>query len=133
MVALRTFNPEDVLKSGQKFGGITKITYDGISASALLNQIFVTRYKNTLFLLEGGYFNESETGNIGHTGGYGNTRTKRNPASYDQGSFIGKVIHYFSSGHRLGITGEWVDRIVDEHTLTSQRVKEEYYRTQSEN
>ncbi len=133
VVALRTFNPEDILKSGQKFGGITKTTYDGVSASALLNQIFATRYKNTLFLLEGGYSNGSETGNMGHTGGYGNTRTKHNPASYDQGSFVGKVIHYFSGGHRLGITGEWVDRNVDEHTLTSQRVKEEFYRTQSKN
>lgn len=133
VIALRTLDPEDILKAGKNFGGLTKLTYDGSSESAILNQAFAARYKNTVFLLQGGYNNGSQIGNMGNVRGYDKTRTKQNPASYDQGSFLGKIRHYFSGGHRLGITGEWFDRNYDEHSMTSQRTADERYRTRSEN
>lgn len=54
VIALRTLDPEDLLKPGKTFGGLTKLTYNGASEAALLNQAFAARYKNTVFLLQGG-------------------------------------------------------------------------------
>lgn len=133
VLAFRTLNPEDILKPGETYGSSTKATYAGASSSALLNQAFAARYKNTLFLLAGGYQNGSEVGNRGETGGQGTTRTKANPAHYVQGSFLGKISHYFSGGHRLNITGEWYDLNNHEHTLTSQTVAGQDYHTNTEN
>ena len=133
VVALRTLDPEDILKPGKTFGGLTKTTYDGSSESAYLNQTFAARYGDTLFLLEGGYQNGSQTGNMGRIGGSGRARTRSNPASYDQGSFLGKIRHYFAGGHRVGLTGEWFDRNYDEHTMTSETSAGQHYRTGSEN
>ncbi|MDI2091510.1 TonB-dependent hemoglobin/transferrin/lactoferrin family receptor [Commensalibacter oyaizuii] len=133
VIAFRTLDPEDILRPGEKFANSTKATYAGQKAAAVLNQSFAARYGNTLFLLSGGYQNGSETGNRGETGGQGRDRTKANPAHYVQGSFLGKIRHYFSGGHRLGITGEWYDLNNHEHTLTSQTVVGQDYHTNTEN
>ncbi|MFT8933052.1 MAG: TonB-dependent hemoglobin/transferrin/lactoferrin family receptor [Acetobacter syzygii] len=133
VIALRTLDPEDLLKPGKTFGGLTKLTYNGASEAALLNQAFAARYKNTVFLLQGGYQNGSETGNRGEIGGYGRTRTAKNPATYDQGSFLGKIRHYFEGGHRVGLTGEWFDKNYNERTRTSETTATNVYRTRSEN
>lgn len=45
VVALRTLDPEDILKNGKNFGGLSKLTYDGSSESAYLNQALAGRYK----------------------------------------------------------------------------------------
>ncbi|CAI3934356.1 TonB-dependent hemoglobin/transferrin/lactoferrin family receptor [Commensalibacter papalotli (ex Botero et al. 2024)] len=133
VLAFRTLNPEDILKPGKTFGNSTKATYAGQKEAAILNQSFAARYKNTLFLLSGGYQNGSETGNRGETGGQGKNRTKANPAHYVQGSFLGKIRHYFSGGHRLDLTGEWYDLNNHEHTLTSQTAVGQDYHTNTEN
>ncbi|MFT9088974.1 MAG: TonB-dependent receptor plug domain-containing protein, partial [Acetobacter okinawensis] len=133
VIALRTLDPEDLLKPGKSFGGLTKLTYNGASEAALLNQAFAARYKNTVFLLQGGYQNGSQIGNHGDIYGYGRTRTAKNPSSYDQGSFLGKIRHYFAGGHRIGLTGEWFDRNTDERTRTSETTATNVYRTRSEN
>ncbi|PMP98962.1 TonB-dependent hemoglobin/transferrin/lactoferrin family receptor [Komagataeibacter saccharivorans] len=133
VIALRTLDPEDILKPGKNFGGLTKMTYNGASEAALLNQAFAARYGNTVFLLQGGYQNGSETGNRGDTGGYGRTRTMKDPASYQVGNFLGKVRHYFAGGHRIGLTGEWYDRNYNEETKTSETTATDRYYTRSEN
>lgn len=133
VVALRTLDPEDILKNGKNFGGLSKLTYDGSSESAYLNQALAGRYKNTVFLVQGGYQNGSEIWNIGKTSGTGVTRSKKNPQSYDQGNFLGKIRHYFEGGHRVGLTGEWFDRNSDENTLTSVGSTYSRYRTREEN
>lgn len=133
VIALRTLDPEDILKPGKTFGGITKLTYNGSAEAALLDQAFAARYKNTVFLLQGGYQNGSETGNEGNIYGYGRTRTAKDPASYSQGSFLGKIRHYFEGGHRIGLTGEWFDRNYNERTRTSESTATDHYTTKSEN
>lgn len=133
VVALRTLDPEDILKNGKTFGGLSKLTYDGSSESAYLNQALAGRYKNTVFLVQGGYQNGSEIWNMGKTSGSGTTRSKKNPQSYEQGNFLGKIRHYFAGGHRVGLTGEWFDRNSDENTLTSVGSTYSHYRTREEN
>ncbi|MFT9025988.1 MAG: TonB-dependent hemoglobin/transferrin/lactoferrin family receptor [Acetobacter indonesiensis] len=133
VVALRTLDPEDILKNGKKFGGLSKLTYDGSSESAYLNQALAGRYKNTVFLIQGGYQNGSEIWNMGKKSGVGTTRSKKNPDSYEQGNFLGKIRHYFTGGHRVGLTGEWFDRNSDEDTLTSVGSTYSRYRTREEN
>lgn len=133
VIALRTLDPEDILKPGKNFGGITKATYNGAAEAALLNQAFAARYNNTVFLVQGGYQNGSQTGNMGNVGGYGTTRTEKNPAWYEQGNFLGKIRHYFEGGHRITLTGEWYDCQYNERTRTSEKTATSRYDTRSEN
>ncbi|NHN91436.1 TonB-dependent hemoglobin/transferrin/lactoferrin family receptor [Acetobacter sicerae] len=119
VVAMRTLEPEDILKPGKTVGGLTKLTYDGSSESAYLNQAFAARYHNTVVLVQGGFQDGSQTGNRGTVGGVGTSRTKRDPASYTQGNFLGKIQHYFAGGHRIGLTGEVFDRNYNENTLSN--------------
>lgn len=133
VVALRTLDPEDILKPGKAVGGLSKLTYDGSSESAYLNQAIAARYKNTVFLVQGGYQNGSEIWNMGQVSGVGTKRSKKDPASYQQGSFLGKIRHYFEGGHRVGLTGEWFDRNYDENTLTNISSTYSRYRTREEN
>lgn len=119
VLALRTLNPEDILKENRTFGGLSKATYDGSSESAYLNQALAARYGNTMILVQGGYQNGSETGNHGDIGGTGTTRSRKDPASYTQGNFLGKIHHYFAGGHRVTLTGEVFDRNYNENTLSS--------------
>ncbi|MFT8675448.1 MAG: TonB-dependent hemoglobin/transferrin/lactoferrin family receptor [Acetobacter sp.] len=119
VVSMRTLGPEDILKGNKVFGGLSKATYDGASESALLNQALAARYGNTLVLVQGGYDNGSETGNMGKVGGSGTKRSKKDPAHYVTGNFLGKIRHYFEGGHRITLTGEVFDRNYHENTLTS--------------
>lgn len=132
VVAMRTLDPEDILTAGKTFGGLSKATYDSASESALLNQAFAARWGDTLLLLEGGYDNGGQIRNMGSVGGIGPDRTETNPAHYTQGSFLGKLRHYFGNGQRLTLTGEWFDRNYDEQTLTGETSPTDSVRTLSE-
>nr|WP_249206492.1 TonB-dependent hemoglobin/transferrin/lactoferrin family receptor [Gluconobacter cerinus] len=119
VVSLKTLDPEDLLTGNKAYGGLTKLTYDGSSESGYLNQALAGRYHNTMILVQGGYQTGSQTGNMGGTGGVGSTRSDKDPASYTQGNFLGKIHQYVEGGHRFGLTGEVFDRNYNENTLSS--------------
>ena len=128
-LALRTLDPEDLLTGGKKMAGLSKLTYDSASDSAYLNQAAAIRSGNTMLLIQGGYQNGKETENQGETGGSGTSRTKPNPAAYDQLNLLVKLHHYLPGGHQLGLTGEIFSREYDENTLTSVGSTYASYRT----
>ncbi|MCJ2184279.1 TonB-dependent hemoglobin/transferrin/lactoferrin family receptor [Novosphingobium sp. 1949] len=132
VLALRTLDPESLLGTGKTQGGLSKVTYDSVSDSVYLNQAVAVRQGDTLLLVQGGYRNGQETENKGSTGGSGSTRTRKNPAAYDQENLLVKVHQYLPGGHRLGLTGELFNRDYDENTLTSISSTYSRYRTQEE-
>jgi hemoglobin/transferrin/lactoferrin receptor protein len=131
--AVRTLDPEDLLAGGKRTGALAKATYDSASDSVYLNQAGAFRTGDTLVLIQGGYQNGAETENQGKVGGTGTTRTKRNPASYDQTNLMVKVHQYLGGGHRLGLSGELFKRSYDEDTLTSVSSTYSQYATLEQN
>lgn len=129
VVALRTFDPEDILRDGKTYGGLSRASYDSASDSVYLNQALAARRGDTLLLVEGGWRAGGQTDNKGTVGGSGTTRNQTNPASYDQDSVSVKLRQYLAGGHRLTLAGEWFDRSYNENTLTSLGSTYSAYRT----
>lgn len=131
--ALRTLAPEDLLANGKNIGILSKLTYDSASDSAYINQAAAIRSGDTMLLIQGGYQNGNQTDNQGKIGGTGTTRSKTNPAAYDQGNLLVKLHQYLPGGHRLGLTGEIFSRSYDEDTLTSVNSSYSRYQTIEKN
>ncbi len=111
VLALRTFDPEDLITDGRDFGGIAKFGYQGdddsVGGTAAVAGRIAT---DTTLMLQGGFRIGHELDNRGTVGGYGADRTRPNPDDYDQQSLLAKLAHQFEGGHRLSFTGEYFRR-----------------------
>lgn len=133
VLALRTLDPEDLLRNGKTFGGISKITYDSSDRSWYGSQALATRFRNTFMLVQGGYKRGHETENKGDVGGVGVNRTQANPADYDQDNLLVKLHQYFDGSHRVGFTAENYKKDYDETTFTSYSATYNRYSTETVN
>ncbi|WP_081991710.1 TonB-dependent hemoglobin/transferrin/lactoferrin family receptor [Inquilinus limosus] len=111
VLALRTFDPEDLIADGRDFGGIAKFGYQGdddsVGGTAAVAGRIAT---DTTLMLQGGFRIGHELDNRGNIGGFGADRTRPNPDDYDQQSLLVKLAHRFEGGHRLSFTGEYFRR-----------------------
>ncbi len=105
-IVLRTLEPEDLIKEGDTFGGITKLTYDGRDQSFIGSAAAAKRVDNTSVLFQGSYKRGHEIQNTGDVGGYGATRTEADPKDYNQGNLLFKVRQALEGGHTIGLTAE---------------------------
>ncbi|PYE86874.1 TonB-dependent hemoglobin/transferrin/lactoferrin family receptor [Phyllobacterium leguminum] len=119
VIALRTLNPEDLLTEGKNWGSITKGSYDSSDRSWNINQAFAARANNTYVLFQGGYRAGKERENMGDIGGFGATRTEKNPAEYDQNNLLFKLNQHVDGGHRFGIAAERFSADEDIDTLNA--------------
>ncbi|MGL4965571.1 MAG: TonB-dependent hemoglobin/transferrin/lactoferrin family receptor [Inquilinus sp.] len=127
VLALRTFDPEDLLVDGRDYGGIAKFGYQGDDDSVGGSAAVAGRIADeTYLLLQGGFRIGHEFDNRGNVGGYGAERTKPNPDDYDQQSFLVKLAHHFEGGHRLSFTGEYFRRQDNIDIKTDQGPGESY-------
>lgn len=109
-VALRTLDPEDLIKPGRNWGGVTRTGFDSKDDSWRIDQAIAGRMENTYFLVQGGYRNGHELENKGDLDSFSTLRTAANPTDYDQESLLVKLHQYVDGGHRFGITGEIYNR-----------------------
>ncbi|MGQ4274241.1 TonB-dependent hemoglobin/transferrin/lactoferrin family receptor [Terrihabitans sp. B22-R8] len=109
-VALRTLDPEDLIKPGRNWGAITRSGFDSADDSWRVDQAAALRVGETFMLVQGGYRNGHELDNKGELDVYGATRTAANPSDYDQENLLVKLHHYADGGHRFGFTGELFNR-----------------------
>ncbi|GGA85120.1 TonB-dependent receptor [Brucella endophytica] len=117
VISLRTLNPEDLITEGKNWGSITKGSYDSSDRSWSVNQAFAARANNTYVLFQGGYRAGKERENMGDIGGFGTTRTEKNPAEYDQNNLLFKLNQHVDGGHRFGIAAERFYQDEDIHKL----------------
>jgi hemoglobin/transferrin/lactoferrin receptor protein len=110
VIALRTINPEDLLKDGKVFGGLSKASYDSKDRSWGVEQALAARIDQTFFLVQGGYREGHEIDNQGDVGGYGALRSEKNPLDFDQNNVLAKVRQHVEGGHVFGLTAESFDR-----------------------
>lgn len=114
-VRFRTLEPEDLIESGETFGGLTKFAFDSRDESLRGEQALAGRVDNTWVLVQGGYRDGEEMSNQGNNPGpaphfSGPTRTIKNESDYDQENILAKLRHYTDNGHMIGFTGERFSR-----------------------
>lgn len=127
VLALRTFDPEDLLLDGRDYGGLAKFGYQGDDDSVGGSAAVAGRIgSDTTLMLQGGFRIGHEFDNRGNVGGYGADRTKPNPDDYDQQNILVKLAHHFEGGHRLSFTGEYFRRQDNIDIRTDQGPGESY-------
>jgi len=116
---LFTLNPADLLSEGKDFGTLVKTDYDSADQSYGLNGALAARSGGSAFLLQVGGRRGHELETRGNTGGFGNTRSKANPADSGQRSVLLKVQQRLGA-HQLGLTAEYFERNNDIDSRTAQ-------------
>ncbi|WP_193227593.1 TonB-dependent hemoglobin/transferrin/lactoferrin family receptor [Aureimonas psammosilenae] len=128
VLAIRTLDPDDILKDGRKVGYLTKNGYDGVDDSWFTSHAAATRVGDTSLILQGGYRDGHAIDNQGGGDALSTLRTAPNPRDYDQYNLLGKLYQDVEGGHRFGITGEIFDRNEDINTRTLQTATGNYRR-----
>lgn len=118
-LAVRTLDPEDLIRNGRSYGALAKTGFDSTDRAWFGSAAAAARMGNTSVLLQGGFRNGHEIDNRGSLKSIGATRTAPNPADFDQYSFLGKVYQQVGEAHRFGITGEFFKRADRIQTRTS--------------
>ncbi|MBD8556510.1 TonB-dependent hemoglobin/transferrin/lactoferrin family receptor [Rhizobium sp. CFBP 8762] len=126
VLALRTLEPEDLIKDGRDWGGIAKFIYDGSDSSFTPSAAIAKRFGQTSVLFQGAYRNGSETRNEGTVGGYGAFRTEPNPSDFDQHDLLFKIRHLADGGHMFGLTAERFARDRTTDSLINQSLTGNY-------
>jgi hemoglobin/transferrin/lactoferrin receptor protein len=81
---LRTLEPADLIGEGKDWGGKVGSGYDSTDHSWFNGAAVAKRVENTSIMFLGSYKKGNERQNQGTVDTYGSTRTKANPADYDQ-------------------------------------------------
>lgn len=103
-VILRGLRPDDLLTDGKDMGFLIKGTHDGLDDSIGGDMAFAARLgASTKMLLQYGVTTGSEARNGGDIGGYGATRTKKNPADYTSKNVGLRLEHELAPGHNVGL------------------------------
>ncbi|CAH1676533.1 TonB-dependent hemoglobin/transferrin/lactoferrin family receptor [Hyphomicrobiales bacterium] len=117
-LAVRTLDPEDLLRNGRSYGALAKTGYDSTDRAWFGSAAVAARMANTSVLLQGSFRNGHETDNTGNNKTVGAARTVPSPADFNQYNFLGKVYQQVGD-HRFGIQGEFFKRDERVQTRTS--------------
>lgn len=118
-LAVRTLDPEDIIRNGRSYGALAKTGYDSTDRAWFGSAAAAARMGGTSVLLQGGFRNGNEIDSKGNDKSIGATRTAPNPADFNQYSFLGKIYQQVGEAHRFGITGEFFKRADRIQTRTS--------------
>ena len=117
-LAVRTLDPEDLIRNGRNYGALAKTGYDSTDRAWFGSAAAAAKFGDTSVLLQGGFRNGHEVDNKGNDKSIGATRTAPNPADFNQYNFLGKVYQQVGD-HRFGIQGEFFKREDRVQTRTS--------------
>lgn len=109
-LAVRTLDPEDLIRNGRSYGALAKSGYDSTDRAWFGSAATAARLSNTWFLFQAGFRDGHEVGSKGDIKTIGATRTAPNPSDFNQYNLLGKVYHYVDEVHRFGLTGELFKR-----------------------
>jgi len=116
-VSFITADPKDFLREGQDFGGRARAAWS--SADNEFSETLIAAGRSGDWSAMAAYtrrdFNEYE--NHGSVGGTGATRTLANPQDGRSNAALGRLV-YESGGHRIRLTGEYLDTRLFTDVLT---------------
>jgi hemoglobin/transferrin/lactoferrin receptor protein len=109
-LAVRTLDPEDLIKSGRNYGALAKTGYDGIDRAWFGSAAAAARMGDTSVLLQGGFRDGHEIDSKGTDKSIGAARTAPNPSDFSQYNFLGKIYQQVGEAHRFGLQAEFFKR-----------------------
>ncbi|RDJ27317.1 TonB-dependent hemoglobin/transferrin/lactoferrin family receptor [Bosea caraganae] len=109
-LAVRTLDPEDLIRNGRNYGALAKTGYDSTDRAWFGSAAAAARMGNTSVLLQGGFRDGHEIDNKGSNKSIGATRTAPNPSDFNQYNFLAKLYQQVGEAHRFGITAEFFKR-----------------------
>lgn len=117
-LAVRTLDPEDLIRNGRTYGTLAKTGYDSTDRAWFSSAAAAARVGNTSVLLQGGFRDGHESDTKGNLKTIGAGRTAPNPDDFNQYSFLAKLYQQVGD-HRFGIQGEIFKRADRIQTRTS--------------
>ncbi|MDX3809673.1 MAG: TonB-dependent receptor, partial [Bosea sp. (in: a-proteobacteria)] len=108
-LAVRTLDPEYLLRNGRSYGALAKTGYDSTDRAWFGSAAAAAKMGNTSVLLQGGFRDGHEIDSKGNVKTIGATRTAPNPGDFNQYNFLAKIYQQVGE-HRFGITGEFFKR-----------------------
>lgn len=118
-LAVRTLDPEDLIRNGRSYGALAKTGYDSTDRAWFGSGAAAARMGDTSVLLQAGFRNGHEIDSKGKDKSIGAARTAPNPSDFNQYSFLGKLYQQLGDAHRFGLTAELFKRADRIQTRTS--------------
>lgn len=109
-LAVRTLDPEDLIRNGRNYGALAKTGFDSTDRAWFGSAAAAAKWGSTSALLQAGFRNGHEVDNKGNDKSIGATRTAPNPSDFNQYNLLGKVYHEIDGVHRFGLQGEFFKR-----------------------
>jgi hemoglobin/transferrin/lactoferrin receptor protein len=118
-VSFTTKDPEDFLIGGQNFGARARVAYGSADESLSEGVAIAGRSGALSGLLAYTRRDASETETQGDVGGTGSARTQANPLDFASNALLGKLVWEMAPGHRLRLTVDHYDSLVEGEALSS--------------
>lgn len=117
-VSFVTSDPADFLKDGEDIGGLLRAAYS--SADQEFAETAIVAGRTGTFSAMAAYTRRDfeELDNQGIVGGVGGARTEPNPQDGQSNAFLGRLVWEPGGGHRLRLTGEYLDTDLFTEVLT---------------
>jgi hemoglobin/transferrin/lactoferrin receptor protein len=108
-VSFTTSEPQDFLEGSKNFGGLVRAVYSSASNEFAETAILAGRSGDWSAMVAYTRRDHDEMDNKGTVGGTGASRTKPNPQDGRSNAVLGRVVYDPAGGHKLRLTGEYLD------------------------
>ena len=122
-VSFVTSDPSDIIGQGKNFGGLFRAGYSSDDNEFAETAIIAGRSGSlsAMIAVTRRDFNELENkGSLGTNNGIGATRTLPNPQDGQSNAVLGRLVFEPTGGHKLRLTGEYVDTRLNAIILSGQ-------------
>jgi len=121
-VSFVTSDPSDFLTGGKSIGGIVRAAYSSSDNEFAETAILAGRTGSVSAMLAYTRRDFNELENQGIVGGMGAARTIANPQDGRSDAVLGRLVWEPGGGHRLRLTGEYLDTLLTTEVLTGRSV-----------
>ncbi|PEQ13848.1 TonB-dependent receptor [Novosphingobium sp. PC22D] len=118
-VSFITADPADFLDANERIGGFVRASYASADQEFAETAILAGRFGEWSMMAAYTRRDFEELDNKGTVGGTGAARTKPNPQDGRSDAVLGRLVYEPAGGHKLRLTGEYVDTRLDTDGLTN--------------
>lgn len=108
-ISFITADPADFLEGAKSVGGLVRAAYSSADDEFTETAILAGKAGNWSAMAAFTRRDYHELDNMGTIGGIGAARTKPNPQEGRSNAFLGRIVFDPASGHKLRLTGEYLD------------------------
>ena len=120
-VSFITSDPSDLIHEGKNVGGLLRAAYSS-DDNEFAETAIVAGKSGTVSAMVAytrrDYDELKNRGVLGIAGGTGPTRTRANPQNGHSNAFLGRIVFEPGGGHKLRLTGEYIDTLIDTDILS---------------